>query len=115
MSNVFDKLRQQREPKPVKIAGETLHVRALLRDELQAAMQFPDDECSMGLTIAFGLVNADGTAIFSRQEHESMQDYGNRVLSTMNLPGDIEVELVQVILKLSKGFKPSQLEQLEKN
>ena len=87
----------------------------MTNNEFALAMQFKDDDASVGLAIAYGLVCDDGSQVFTKLDGEDAKEFGCRVLAEADLPGDTQTELLQAILKLSRGITPKQADKLEKN
>lgn len=115
MVSVIDKL-QKRRLYPVTIAGETVHVQALRHKEFARVLgDLQADDAAFGFTIGHGLLNDDGSTVFSQGAEESDKDFGDRVIDSLNLPTDTRAELTETILRLSKGPTPEGLEKLKKS
>lgn len=110
--SVIDKLRKRRFY-PVDLAGDTVHIRAMLDSELKTVSEFQNEDESVGFAIGCSLVNDDQSSVFTRQADESPKQFGGRVLIEIDLPSDTKAELTSKILKLSNG--PPSIEELKKN
>lgn len=110
--SVIDRLRKRRFY-PVTIDGEQVHIRALLDSELKTAMEFKDDDESVGFAIGCSLLNEDRTPVFSQLTNETPKQFGARVLAEADLPSDTKAELRDKIVKLSNG--PPSEDDLKKN
>jgi hypothetical protein len=110
--SVIDRLRKRRFY-PVTIDGETIHIRALLDSELRLVEPFRFEDASIGFAIGCSLLNEDKSPAFVMEETESPQQFGHRVLNTLDLPQDTKAEVRDKIVKLSEG--PPETEDLKKN
>lgn len=110
--SVIDKLRKRRFY-PVAIDGETVHIRALLDSELKTVTEFQNEDESVGFAIGKSVLNEDSSAAFVQLADESPKQFGQRVLTEIDLPSDTKAELTSKILKLSNG--PMSAEDLKKN
>lgn len=110
--SVIDRLRKRRFY-PIDIEGETIHIRALLDSELQAVVEFRDNDESVGFAIGCALLNEDKSAAFVLSADETSKQFGARVLKELDLPSDTKAEITGKILKLSNG--PLKADELKKN
>ena len=114
MSSVIERL-QRRRHYPIDIDGEKVFVRSMKRPEREACESFKDDEYSLGFAIGVALVSESGSPVFHQTDSESAREFGERVLSELDLPDDTRSQLVNAILKLSNGPTADQLAALKKN
>lgn len=102
MPSVGERL-QRRRFYPVRIAGETVHVRALLDSERRAMLGFLNEPESFGYVLGCCLLNDDQSRAFTAHDGEGPQAFGARVLAELDLPDDTKGELCRKVLELSKG------------
>lgn len=102
MASVAERLRRRRFY-PIRIDGETVHVRALLESERSAMLEFGGDTASFGYVLGCCLLNDDQTPAFTPADGEGPQEFGSRVLRELDLPADTQGELCRKIIELSKG------------
>ena len=103
MSSVIERLRKRRYY-PVQIGAETVHVRALTIPEIKAAAEIDatDPLAAVGYMIGCAVVDESGGPAVPKNDGESNIDYGNRVLTTLDLPQDTLMELQAGIEKAGK-------------
>lgn len=113
-SAVIQRLRKRRAY-PLEICGEIIHIRAVTRSEREQMKPHMAEEVSYGITLGFGLVTVDGSPVFRINDGESVEDFGERVLTEADLPDDTRTEICAAIVKLSQGPTKEQLEALKKS
>ena len=114
MSSVIERL-QKRRRYPIEIDGETVFIRSLKQAERDACEQFKNEESSLGYAIGIALMADNGEPMFTQSADEPAIDFGDRVLTTLDMADDTRSQLVNAILKLSNGPTAEQLEALKKN
>jgi len=97
------------------IGDVTIYIRAMTETEWHAAMNFREDDASLGYAIGKGWVLDTGEPIYSQQTDETSQSFGERVLTEADLPTDTRTELAQAIVKLSQAVKPKTMDAMVKN
>lgn len=110
--SVIDKLRK-RKNYPVEVDGETVHVTALTTKVISALSEVDDSGIwSSGVVIGFGLMDDDGSPVFSMNDGETLEAFGSRVLDELDAPLPVVTQLVDAIKKVTK---PANAETLAKN
>ena len=114
MSDVMDRLRKRRAY-PLDIGGEIIHIRSMTKGERLQLEPIQNDSESFGFVIGCGLVNEDGSALFTVEDGEGASEFGSRVEDALGLPDDTRSQISEAIARLSRGPTPEQLKALKKN
>ncbi len=102
---------------PLKMVnGETIHLRAVKNDKLNAAREFHEKEESVGYLIGLAVVSDAGNPEFEQKTDESNIEFGARVLSLIaDMGPDIREQIIKKIFQISNEPSSVQMEAVIKN
>ncbi len=102
---------------PLKLVnGETIHLRAVKNEKLNAARQFHDKEESVGYLIGMAAVSDSGQIEFEKKAEETDIEFGARVLSLIvDMGPDVREQIIKKIFQISNEPSSVQMEAVVKN
>lgn len=101
---------------PLKLVnGETIHLRGLSGKQLETVKPFMQDDASVGYVVGVAVLNDDGTNAFTQLKSESPVEFGQRVLSEIELASDVQKQLIDKIFMITNEPDKVQHEAIVKN
>jgi hypothetical protein len=102
---------------PLKMVnGETIHLRAVKNDKLNAARAFHEKEESVGYLIGMAAVSDSGQPEFEQRPGETDIDFGARILELISDMGpDVREQIIKKIFQISNEPSSVQMEAVIKN
>ena len=102
---------------PLKMVnGETIHLRAVKTEKLNAARAFHEKEESVGYLIGMAAVSDAGQPEFEQRSDESDIDFGARILTLIaDMGPDVREQIIKKIFQISNEPSSVQMEAVIKN
>ena len=113
--SVVDRIRKRAFYPLTLVNGEKIHLRALTNQQLQLARSFSEKESSIGFAIGCSLLEDNGDAVFVCEHNESPEQFGERVMVTIELGRDVQQQIVTKIFEITNEPEKVKAEALAKN
>lgn len=113
--SVVDRIRKRAFYPLTLVNGEKIHLRALTHQQLQVARSFSEKESSIGYAIGCSLLEDNGDAVFVCEHNESPEQFGERVMVTIELGRDVQQQIVAKIFEITNEPEKVKAEALAKN
>lgn len=99
--SVVERIRKRAFYPLTLVNGETIHLRALTNNQLTSARAFNEKESSIGYAIGCALLEDSGDPVFVPEDAESPEQFGERVMSAIELGRDVQQQIVAKIFEIT--------------
>lgn len=113
--SVVDRIRKRAFYPLVLVNGEKVHLRALTHQQLGVARESHEKDSAIGYVIGCSILEDNGDPVFVPEDSESPEQFGERVLKSVELGRDVQQQIVAKIFEITNEPEKVKAEAIVKN